>query len=114
MALAAATLATMSFAQPLSTYRSMKDKPTGKPMDVVMSPVGNKTAMLARMKKAAGNADIITEQPKGTMHDNLYGNGEGFMSFFNSVYSSASDGTIERYAFYVSTQEKLEVFLLFF
>lgn len=46
MALAAATLATMSFAQPLSTYRSMKDNPTGKPVDIVMSPVGNKTAML--------------------------------------------------------------------
>lgn len=59
MALAVAMLATMSFAQPLSTYQSMKDKPTGKPMDIVMSPVGNKTAMLARMKKAAGNADII-------------------------------------------------------
>lgn len=97
MAFAVATLATMSFAQPLSTYRSMKDKPMGKPVDIVMSPVGNKTAMLARMKKAAGNADIITEQPKGTLHDNLYGTGEGFMTFFNSVYSSASDGTVERY-----------------
>ena len=61
MALAAAMSVTMSFAQPHAKQQ----------VDVVMSPVGNKTAMLARMKKAAGNADIITEQPKGTLHDNL-------------------------------------------
>lgn len=111
-AFVAAMFAATSFAQPLakvertspladglSRYlpKQLKKPTTGKPVGVVMPSMSNNKALSARMRKAADNADIISEQPEGTLHDNLYGSGEGFMMFFNNVYTSAADGNVERY-----------------
>lgn len=109
-AFVAAMFATSSFAQPLAKvqangpfansslrYQPNIKKPAGQPMNFIMPTVSNKTALPARVSKAASEADIILDQPAGTLHDNLYGTGEGYMVFFGYIFPTAIDGTVERY-----------------
>ena len=91
-ALVAALFATASFAQPLAKvqangpfansslrYQPNIKKPAGQPMNFIMPTVSNQTTLLARVCKAASESELITEQPAGTLHDNLYGTSEGYL-----------------------------------
>ncbi len=49
------------------------------------------------MCKAASESELITEQPAGTLHDNLYGTSEGYLVMFGYVFHITLDGTVERY-----------------
>ena len=100
-AFVAAMVATSSFAQPLAKvqangpfansslrYQPNIKKPAGQPMNFIMPTVSNQTALPARVSKAAAESDIILDQPAGTLHDNLYGTGEGYLVFFGSLLST--------------------------
>lgn len=109
-ALVTAMFATASFAQPLARvqangpfsnsplkYQPKIQQPKGNPMNFTMSKVNNKAALPAFARKAASDSELITEQPAGTLHDNLYGSGEGYLVFFGYVFPTSIDGTVERY-----------------
>lgn len=108
-AFAAAMIATASFAQPLAKpkvqgpfangplkYQSMM-KPTGKVMDFMKPNSPSNVVLSSRVKKAAADSDFITEQPAGTLHENLYGSGEGYLVFWGYIMATTIDGTVEQY-----------------
>lgn len=109
-AFVAAMFATSSFAQPLAKvqangpfansslrYQPNIKKPAGQPMNFIMPTVSNQTTLPARVCKAASESELITEQPAGTLHDNLYGTGEGYLVMFGYIFNITLDGTVQRY-----------------
>ena len=112
-AFAAAMVATASFAQPIAhpktqgpfansplNYQSSIMHNTGKILDFMKPNSKSNTTSAtfkARAKEAASESTLVTEQPAGTLHDNLYGSGEGYLVFWGYILSSTIDGTVERY-----------------
>ena len=85
---------------------SMK-KPNGRLMDFASSEKANAGRTAFKANKALADLKLIEDQPEGTLHDKWYGESEGYLVFWGSVYSSAFDGDITRFV----TNDKGEVFL---
>lgn len=112
-AFAAAMIATASFAQPLAhpttqgpfannilKYQPRISQNSGKILDFMRPNTASNTLnpmFKARAKKAASESELITKQPEGTLHANLYGEGVGYLVFWGYVISSAIDGNTENY-----------------
>lgn len=101
------TVAEGPFAKFSLNGRTSMKKPNGRLMDFVNSEKANAGRTAFKTKKALADLTLIEDQPEGTLHNNWYGESEGYVVFWGYVYSSAFDGDITRFV----TNDKGEVFL---
>lgn len=85
------------FANGLLKYQPSTQLPVGKKMDFVAPTAAHYKSPSPQLRMVASESELITKQPEGTLHDNLYGYGEGFMVYYGFVTSSVPDGTITRF-----------------
>lgn len=85
------------FANSLLKYQPSTQLPVGKKMDFVAPTAAHYKSPSPQLRMVASESELITKQPEGTLHDNLYGYGEGFMVYYGFVTSSVPDGTITRF-----------------
>lgn len=85
------------FANSTLKYQPKIERPAGKPVNYVVPTASNRVDLPSHLRKAANESEIISEQPAGTLHDNLYGKGSGFMVFFGQLFEVEIDATVNRY-----------------
>ncbi len=101
------TVAEGPFAGLLSKGKAQKEMPNGKLMNFSKPGKNNGARKVLRSNSELADLKLIKDQPEGTLHDNWYGESEGYLVYWGYVYSSTYDGDIARFV----TNDKGEVYL---